>query len=92
MIVELAATTGLNPKQHSLRELVWAHDAKQRSEWDHTAQLVATILNSRMGVRKHDMVSPAQVHPFLAKRSRELSAEERREAVDRWFGKPKLTK
>lgn len=41
----MAAIAGLEPGPRTLRELVWAAEAKMRSEWNHTATLSHLLYN-----------------------------------------------
>ena len=50
---------------YTLRELVRMVETRQRIMWDHTAMLVATILNSRQGVTRKDMIrNPSKLNPY----------------------------
>lgn len=48
-MVQLAAHAGLDPWPLSLRELVAAAEAKENSEWDRTADIIANIVTALSG-------------------------------------------
>ena len=48
-MAESSALVGLSPDPWTLRELVWMHDAKARSDWNHTASLMCLIANAHSG-------------------------------------------
>ncbi len=48
-MAESAAIIGLIPDDFTLRELSWMHDAKIRSEWNHTASLMCLLANAHSG-------------------------------------------
>ena len=45
----------------TLRELIWAADAKQEADWNHTSELLANQIN--IAARKH-VISAHNIHPF----------------------------
>lgn len=63
---ELAAVTGIDPYKASLRQLLWAAKAKQASDWDHTANLMALIANCNRSPGKKPFYS-YQFHPYRTK-------------------------
>ena len=83
--------SGVDRRTHSLRELSWAARAKQSEAWDHTASVVATVLNCRMGIKRHQRTDPRSVHPFARKKRRVLSKAERKSKLRALFGPGKKT-
>lgn len=53
---------------YTLRALVRMVELRQRIEWDHTAMIVATILNSRQGLARKDLIKdPSRLNPYRKK-------------------------
>ena len=55
---------GIDPRPFSLRELTWMLEARQRSDWNHTAQLMAMMVNTAMKAKKTRLFQPREFHPF----------------------------
>lgn len=66
-MAESAAIVGLSPDPWTLRELAWMHDAKARSDWNHTASLMALIATAHAGGRKRFTVD--DFHPLARRRA-----------------------
>lgn len=45
-------------------------DARRREEWDRLACLRSDVWNARMGVKRQNMIDPAQLNPYTAKKRR----------------------
>ncbi len=65
-MAESAAIVGLSPDDWTLREIAWMHDAKARSEWNHTASLMCLIANAHGG-GKGRTFKVDDFHPFARK-------------------------
>jgi hypothetical protein len=66
-VAESSALIGLSPDSWTLREIVWMHDAKARSDWNHTASLMCLFANTQGGKGKRFTVE--DFHP-LARRKK----------------------
>lgn len=52
--------------------------AARRERWDHTACLASTILNSRQGVKRSQLVDAVRLHPLRETPKRVLRGAEAR--------------
>ena len=52
----------MSPDEWTLRELSWMHDARARSDWNHTAALMCLIANAHSGGKKKFTVD--DFHPM----------------------------
>lgn len=87
LIYELAAIAGIDPGPRSLREIMWAVEAKQKDDWDHTAAILAMQSNTAFGRKKRDMIKPQQIHPFRRRRQTiRLTKEQSRERLNTAMG------
>lgn len=57
---------GINPDLFTLRELVWMAEGKGRENWNHTAALLATMINI-MRSKNRPVVKPSELNPYLRK-------------------------
>ena len=48
-MAECSALIGLSPDDWTLRELAWMHDARARSDWNHTASILCLMANAHSG-------------------------------------------
>lgn len=55
--------------------------AARRERWDHTASLAATMLNSRMGLKRHQMVNAIALHPMRQATVTKLHGEAARQRL-----------
>lgn len=67
-MAESSALVGLSPDPWTLRELVWMHDAKARSDWNHTASLMCLIANAHAGA-KGGRFTVDDFHPLARRRA-----------------------
>lgn len=65
-MAECSAILGLSPDEWTLRELAWMHDARARSEWNHTAALMCLIANAHAGGKRKFRVE--DFHPMSRSR------------------------
>lgn len=49
---------------YSLRSLMRMARLKLQFDWDHTAGIVATILNARQGVKQNQWINPEKINPY----------------------------
>jgi len=74
----MAGAIGIDPGPLSLRELTWMYVGTARMQWDHTANIVAAIINAHS--RKGKGVDPNKLNPYRVqefRRRREPDAAER---------------
>lgn len=65
---ELAGIVGIDPGPHTLRELTWMAEARQRSEWARTAAIKATLININRDQKKHrEPFADDLFNPYAAK-------------------------
>lgn len=76
-----AGIVGIDPKPFTLRELLWMKDAKERSDWDKAAMVVAKIHNVN-AAKSSDCIQFADVHPYYS--SEEGSDQVGSDAYARW--------
>jgi len=71
VIAEIAGLLGIDVGPYSLRELLWAVDAKRQEEWGKLGVGVAWIVNSQpnFSSKRRKMIHPDQINPY-AKRKR----------------------
>jgi len=75
LVYECAGILGVFPDPWTLRELVLARDAKQSSDWWHTASVQALFANANKAPHK-PAYSPYDFHPYATKPKKEISVEE----------------
>ena len=62
---ELAGVAGLDPRELTLRELVWAADARQRADWARTSAQLALLANVNRDPKKQPKpFSPEDFNPY----------------------------
>lgn len=67
-------------------------EARQSTAWDHTSLLVATVLNSRQGVKRRHLVRPTKIHPYLRRHRRQaVDGDTAERLLTHALGKPKET-
>jgi len=66
LIYELAGVLGINPDPFTLRELLWMAEGKGRENWNHTAALLATMINI-MRSKGRPAIKPSELNPYLRK-------------------------
>jgi hypothetical protein len=49
---------------------MWMHRGRCLVAWDHTCTIYAGLLNSRMGVKKGDLVGADEFHPIRSRGKR----------------------
>jgi len=45
-------------------------ELKLQLDWDHTASIIAMMHNSRMGVKRNQMISPESANPYRQKKKK----------------------
>jgi hypothetical protein len=75
LVYECAGIIGVTPDSWTLRELLLARDARETSEWWHTACLQSLLANVNRPPHK-PAYSPYDFHPYATKPKREISIDE----------------
>jgi len=65
----------VTPDSWTLRELMWARDARETSEWWHTACLQSLLANINRSPSK-PAFSAYDFHPYATKPKQQISVEE----------------
>lgn len=55
---------------YSLRSLSRMIKVRLGYEWDHTAAVIAIIHNSRMGIKRNQMIDAEKLNPYRQKKKR----------------------
>lgn len=59
---------GRDAGPYTFRNLVRVVRLKREESWDHTAAIVASILNARTGMKKHQMVNAEKLNPYRTRK------------------------
>lgn len=64
MIFEYAGYVGVEPWRFTLRQLDDMYWGRAFRQWDHTANLIAAVMNSQAG-KDSQLIEYDQVHPYI---------------------------
>lgn len=88
----MAGVLGVDPGPFSIRELYWMAEGRRTSQWDHTALLAATVLNSRQGITRAHLIAPRRLHPdYQTEPAITLPAETTSRMLTSLLGSPSST-
>lgn len=65
----MAGICGLDPSELTLRELYWAAEARQQSEWGRWSLLLSMTYNINRDPKRSEPMGPDDFNPFAKKKA-----------------------